>query len=109
MDSVSVKDIATAAMGGSAAIAGVLLVFVGFMIIKAEAIPSEAPDRIARKYILAAKLGLVPILAQTAVILSSYLWLFNPASKVLLRGWSIGFPISLVLFVIYSAATTLML
>src|SRR5947209_19437767 len=109
MESVPTKDIAIAVLGGSAAIAGILLVFVGFLIVKAEALPGETPDRVIRKYKVTAKTGLIPLLAQTVVILSSYLWLFCPTCTKLFYSWSIGLPLALILFVVYSLIVTLMM
>jgi hypothetical protein len=47
---VEMKDIAVATLGGSSAIASILLVFVGFMIMKVEGLPSETPDHVIAKY-----------------------------------------------------------
>jgi hypothetical protein len=109
MESVPTKDIAIAVLGGSAGIAAILLVFVGFLIVKAEALPEKTANRVIRKYTTTAKIGLIPLLAQIVVILSSYLWLFFPARSELFYGWSIGFPVALVLFTVYSMIATLMM
>jgi hypothetical protein len=66
------KDIAVATLGGSSAIASILLVFVGFMIMKVEGLPSETADHVIAKYRRAAKWGLLPFLAQSFVILLCY-------------------------------------
>lgn len=105
---VEMKDIAVATLGGSSAIASILLVFVGFMIMKVEGLPSETPDHVIAKYKLAAKWGLLPFLAQSIVIFACYIWMFRPYS-FLCGVWTIGFAIALVLFIAYSVIVTIML
>ena len=109
MEPIPTKDIALAVMGGSAALASILLVFVGFMIVKAEALPSEASDKVVRRYTRRAKFGLVPLVEQTLVISASYAWLFYPNSTCLFWMWSIGFILGIILFVAYAAYITLSL
>jgi hypothetical protein len=109
LESIATKEIAIAAFGGSAAIASVLLVFMGFMIVKADSLPEETADRVLRRYTRLAKLGLIPLSAQTVVIACSYAWLFKPDNSVLFYGWSIGFPVALLLFIVYSVISTFML
>lgn len=103
------KDIALAVMSGSASIASILLVFVGFVIMKAEGLPSEVPDKTIRRYTRAAKWGLLPLGEQVAVLLASYAWLFNPTSHCLFYIWSFGFALGLILFIGYSVFITLKL
>ncbi len=102
------KDIAVATLGGSSAIASILLVFVGFMIMKVESLPSETPDRIISKYRLVAKWGMLPFLAQSFVIFSCYIWMFHP-NPILCSLWTIGFAVALILFIAYSVIVTVML
>jgi hypothetical protein len=109
LESIPTKDIAVAVLGGSAAIASILLVFVGFIIMKAEGLPSTTSDRVIRRYTLAAKWGFLPVFEQTLVLSASYLWLFHPDSTLLFRVWSVGFPVGVVLFIGYSAYITLRL
>ncbi len=87
--------------------AAVLLVFVGFMIIKVEALPGTTPDVILKRYTRLAKWGLLPVLSHVGVIACAYLWLFYPQSGILFYAWSAGFPVALLLFIVYSIATTL--
>ena len=102
------KDIAAATLGGSSAIASILLVFVGFMIMKVEGLPAETADHVIAKYRRAAKWGLVPFLAQSVVIFSCYLWMFFPHT-FLCNLWTVGFAIALVLFIAYSVIITMLL
>jgi hypothetical protein len=106
LESIATKEIAFAVFGGAAAIASVLLIFVGFMIAKADALPSTTPDETIRSFTLLAKCGLIPVLAQAIVTLASYAWMFFPSSSVLFYTWAIGFPVALVLFVVYSVVVT---
>lgn len=105
---VEVKDIAIATLSAASAIAALLLVFVGFMIMKMEGLPSEVADRVIAKYKRAAKWGLLPFLAQSVVICACYAWMFCP-NTVLLHIWTVGFALALVLFIAYSVIITVML
>lgn len=109
MESIPTKDIAIAALGGSAAIAAVLLVFMGFMFVKAEALPSTADNQFIARYSRLAKIGLIPLMSQAIVIGCAYLWLFYPQNSFYFYGWSAGFLVALALFVVYSVVATLML
>jgi hypothetical protein len=109
VDAVATKDIAIAVLGGSAAIASILLVFVGLMAAKADSLPERTPDKIIERYVVAAKCGLIPLLAQVIVILSAYFWMFSPSSSLLFYMWSVGFPVALIFFILYSATVTLLL
>jgi len=99
------KDIATAVMGTAGAIASLLLVFVSFLVVKADAYETK----IRRRYRLGAKLGLVPFFAQTAVIFAAYLWMLNPESSRLLQFWNVGFIVAMFLFVLYAIIATLLI
>jgi len=103
------KDIAVATLGGSSAIASILLVFVGFMIMKVEGLPSETPDTVIAKYRSAAKWGLLPFLAQSIVIFACYFWMFHTTNAFLCSIWTIGFGVALVLYIAYSVVITVML
>ena len=94
-------------MGGSAAISGILLVFVGFMMMKVEGLPSQTPDKVIRRYALSAKLGLIPLVEQTLVMAAVYFWLLYPSSPCLNSLWKIGFPLGIGLFLAYAIYVTL--
>lgn len=97
-----------AALGGAAGVAGLLLVFIGFIIVKVEALPGETSDTVLARYELAAKLGMAPLLVLTSVILAAYGWLFYPDNRPLFYLWSVGFVAGMVLFLVYSIAAILM-
>jgi hypothetical protein len=109
LEPTATKEIAIAALGGSAAIASVLLVFMGFLFAKAESLPSTTDDAIVARYTRLAKIGLLPLISQTVVVASAYLWLFSPGNTCYYHVWSIGFIVALILFVMYSGVVTLML
>ena len=101
MEDIATKDIASAAIAGSSAIAAVLLVFVGFMIAKAEALPAETDNRIIERYRKTAKWGFLPLLMLVLVTLAAYLWMFHPSWSILYWTWSYGFVVGMVAFLIY--------
>ncbi|MEK6301286.1 MAG: hypothetical protein AABO41_11230 [Acidobacteriota bacterium] len=91
------------------AIASIMLVFVGFMIMKVEGLPSETSNTVIDRYRLVSKCGLIPVVVQTLVSLAAYLWLFHPTVSALFYSWTIGFVFALALFVGYAALVTLKL
>jgi len=98
---VETKDIALAVFGGSVGLASVLVVFIGFLVVHAEALPPTTPDRIQTRYKKAAKWGLAPTGAAVLEALACYGWFFcqHPA---LLCFWSVGFVVLAVGFLIYA-------
>jgi hypothetical protein len=55
------KDVALALLGGSVALAGLLLVIAGFVFTQASSFPPErTSDAVIERYEFAAKLGLIP-------------------------------------------------
>ena len=109
MEPIATKDIALAVLGGSAALASILLVFVGFMVTKVEGLAGVASVEKLRSFSITAKLGLIPIVEQVFVMVCSYAWLFWPESTCLYRCWTIGFVVGLGLFLLYSIYATLRL
>ena len=109
LGTISTREIAQAVLAGSAALASLLLVFAGFLVTRAESIPAEVENRIARRYRLAAKLGLVPVVGCTVVMLASYGWLFNPTSNHLFYLWSVRFVVVSVVFVLYAVISILLI
>lgn len=100
MEDVGLKDIASAAIGGSSAIASVLLVFVGFMLAKADSLPAETDNKTIDRYTRTARWGL-PLLVLVLVTLAAYLWMFHPSCSILFWTWSGGFVIGMLLFLGY--------
>jgi hypothetical protein len=106
---IPLKDIAIAVIGGAAAIAAVLLVFVTFLIAKADALPSETPNATIEKYTKLAKLGFVPLSAQVWSVLTAYWWLFRMENMCIKNLWVYGFPTAVISFLLYAALVTWML
>lgn len=109
MEPIATKDIALAVLSGSAALASILLVFVGFMIMKVQGMADSASVPKIRSYTRTAQLGLVPIVEQVAVMVCAYAWLFRPDSPCLYWLWSVGFVVGLGLFLAYAIYATLRL
>lgn len=106
---VPLKDIAVAVIGGSAAIAAVLLVFVTFLVAKADALPPETPNKKIRAYVNLARIGFIPLVAQVWSVLTAYWWLFKMGSTCLLNLWMYGFPTAVLSFLLYAGVVTWML
>src|SRR6516165_10113530 len=102
MEAIPQKDIAIAVIGGAASIAAILLVFVGFLLAKAESLPENTPDSVIERYKTTGKLGILPLLACVLVLLDAYVWLYRSDSATLLHIWSWGFPAATLIFTIYS-------
>jgi len=100
LETVPPKEIAEAVLSASSAIASLLLVFIAFLFAKADALPAEAKDK-ADRYVLYARIGIIPVLACAVGMLSSYGWLFYPTS-LLFCVWSIGFVVTVILLVAYA-------
>jgi hypothetical protein len=109
METAPLKDIAIAVLGGSAAIAAVLLVFVTFLVGKADALPSETPNSVIQKYVRMARIGFVPLVVHVFTTAMAYAWLFTQDSWKLLILWKYGFWFGLVIFVLYAGAVLWML
>jgi len=102
VEPIATKDIALAVLSGAGAIASILLVFVGFIMVKAEGLPSSASASLVERFTLDAQVGLVPLIAQVAVMLTAYAWLFWPDTRWLFFAWSIGFVVGIALFLAYA-------
>jgi hypothetical protein len=103
------KDIAIAVLGGSLALASVLVVFVGFLIAHAEAMPATTPDRIQKRYRLSARWGLAPLIGAAMVSLASYAWLMCPTLTGFYWAWSLGFPLVVSVFIFYAVVAIWMI
>lgn len=103
------KDIAIAVIGGGTAIAAVLLVFVTFLMTRADGLPEATPDRVIQRYERMAKIGLIPLLTEVFAVSTAYAWLFNMDSGFLLGMWKWGFTAALVTFVSYAVVSLFML
>jgi hypothetical protein len=106
---IAPKDIASAAIIGASAISAVLLVFVGFMIAKAEALPAETDNKIIKRYRNTARWGFFPLLILVLVTLAAYLWMFYPSCSILYWTWSCGFVVGMLCFLAYCVITMWMM
>ena len=102
------KDIAVAVVGAGFALASVLVVFMGFLISRAETLPAEASTKLKRKYIYAARLGIVPVAAAVIEALAAYGWLFFQG-QCLLYFWGWGLVVVAVVFLAYAAISIWMI
>lgn len=102
------REIAIAALGASVGLASVLVVFMGFLLAHAWTFPSQTPDRIIKRYRLAAKLGLVPTSAAVLEGLACYWWLFA-GYPCLLPVWIYGFAVVAIAFLAYAIIAVLLI
>jgi hypothetical protein len=96
---VEPKDIVIAALGASAAIAGLILIFSGFLFAQAATFPATTADEVIKKFQWCGRLGTLPFLSCMAVTAVSFRWLLNPSP--------LGFDLSIYLFYITLALTTI--
>jgi hypothetical protein len=73
------KDIIVAVLGTSVGLAGLLLVFVGFVYARADAFQTKRADR----YRTLAKLGMIPFLISLLCAWFSFNWLIGDSSEYL--------------------------
>ena len=88
---VTHKEIIGAILGASSSLASILLVFVGFLMSRADSFPSSTPDDIIKRYANLAKGGVPLVLGCLALMFTSFLWLLDPAKEVLYHASVIGF------------------
>jgi hypothetical protein len=77
------KDVVLGIMGASGALAGLLLVFSGFIFSQAASFPSTTSNTVTAKYVRAGRLGLYPFLGFLITTLLSVMWLLWPNHCVL--------------------------
>ena len=102
------RDIAVAVLGATIALASVLVVFIGFLVAHAEALPAETPNKIKQGYIRAARWGLLPTSVSILEALLCYAWLFS-SSDFLLYVWAGGFAVVALTFLTYAIVATWMI
>jgi hypothetical protein len=100
------KDIILAVLGASVAIAGLLLVFTGFLFTQAASFPATTPDAITENFRAGVRVGIIPFLAALADSVVSFLWLLWPGT-FLYQTAIIGFLAVLVGTATYGAVTIL--
>lgn len=79
------KDVITAVFGAAMGLAGILLVFVGFVYSRAETFDTESKRK---KYGQVAKVGVIPFLLSLAAAAISLWWMLHPSSGAYM--WALG-------------------
>jgi len=103
----SSKDIILAVLSGSVSLAGLLLIFSGFLFTQATGFdPEHTSDTVINKYRNAAKFGVVPFLMCLALAVVALWWLVSPNPHLLTISW-IGFIALLVVTAAYGGYTIL--
>lgn len=76
------KDVVIALLGASVGLAGLLLLFSGFVFTEAASFPAEIPDEITRKYRRVGKFGLLPFLLSLVVAALCVFWFAFPTDSL---------------------------
>lgn len=77
------KDIIMSILGAAVGLAGLLLVFSGFIFAQAASFPTETPDRITSKYIMAARIAIyLPFLGFLLNTILCLAWMLCPSQSV---------------------------
>jgi hypothetical protein len=76
------KDVVTAILASAVGLAGLLLVFSGFVLSQAAGFPNTTPNAITKKFEKAARIGMVPFLFALVVSGLSFLWLLHPSPGI---------------------------
>ncbi|HKM81922.1 MAG TPA: hypothetical protein VJY15_13295 [Candidatus Acidoferrum sp.] len=74
------KDVIIGILGASGALAGLLLVFGGFIFAQAASFPSSTDDKITARYTKAGRLAIFPFWGFLITTLLSLAWLLHPNS-----------------------------
>jgi len=95
------KDLAVAVLGAAVALAGLLLVFVGFLFSQADGFPpATTDDATIRNYKRAGRIGLIPFVGCLALAWLAGLWLREPSQQLMTLVWW-GFGVVLILTAVY--------
>jgi hypothetical protein len=78
------KDVVVGILGASGALAGLLLVFGGFIFSQAASFPSSTDDQIIDRYTKAGRLAIYPFWGFLITTLLSVCWLLCPLSYIYL-------------------------
>jgi|SRR5689334_12187184 hypothetical protein len=74
------KDVMIAILGSAIALAGLLLIFSGFLFAQADSFPSQTSDETIDRYRNAGRWGLAPFLLALGVAGTAYLWMIWPCT-----------------------------
>ena len=72
------KDVVLGILGASGGLAGLLLVFSGFIFGQASSFPASTSDKIVARYTKAARLAILPFCGFLVTTLMSLSWLIHP-------------------------------
>jgi hypothetical protein len=72
------KDVILGILGASGALAGLLLVFSGFIFAQAASFPSTTSDKITAKYTKAGRMAVFPFIGFLLATLVCVAWLLHP-------------------------------
>ena len=100
------KDVILAVLGASVSIAGLLLVFCGFLFSQAAIFPSVTADATIQKFRRGGRFGVIPLLSALIVAGTSFAWLLSP-NVCLYRAATIGFFVALAATAAYGVVTIL--
>jgi hypothetical protein len=76
------KDVILAILASAVALAGLLLVFSGFVLSQAAGFPNTVDNEITQRFEKAAKVGVWPFLLALLVSAVSFYWLLHPGPTV---------------------------
>jgi hypothetical protein len=103
----SSKDIVLAVLGGSVSLAGLLLIFSGFLFSQASSFPpASTDDEMIDRYRNAGRFGVLPFLMCLALAGVAVWWLRSPSETLLFICW-IGFIALLAVTAAYGSYTIL--
>ena|SRR5579862_1876990 len=91
------KDVITAILGASVGLAGLLLVFSGFIFSQAASFPSETQNEIVNKYSTAARWAIYPFIGFLVLTILLVVWMIRPNDRL--------YAICVLLFLILIAGT----
>jgi hypothetical protein len=95
------KDVVIAVLGAAVGLAGLLLIFSGFLFAQAAAFPPETTDDATiNRYRNAGRFGLAPFLLSLLVAALAFAWMIHPATCIYLI-CTIGFGTLLLLSAAY--------
>jgi hypothetical protein len=101
------KDVMLAALGGSVALAGLLLVFCGFVFTQAANFPpATTDDATIASYRNAGRLGLLPFAGALVDALLAVIWLWRPCDPIYFITLGL-FVVLLILTGVYGAVVIL--
>lgn len=96
------KDVMLAVLGASVGLAGLLLVFSGFVLSQASSFPPTTDDEVIERFEKAGRFGVWPFLFAIVIALLSVAWFTHPCPGIY---WSalVGFIVLLVATAFYGA------